>query len=73
MPRRNKGITLLVVATLAAVLALDCARAAPSPMLYKRNPSEKYEAGKLVRCPQQHSRLQFALFFKKTWCLFPRP
>lgn len=65
MPGRNEGITLLVVATLAVFLALDCVSAAPSPMLYKRNPSEKYEAGRINRWSQSLQSLYFALFFPK--------
>lgn len=45
MPKWDNGITFLVVATLALFLAFDFVRTAPSPMLYKRNPDEKYEAG----------------------------
>lgn len=48
MSRGKNGITLLVVSTLALFLAFEFVRAAPLPMLYKRNPDEKYEAGEIA-------------------------
>ncbi|KAH8387550.1 hypothetical protein KR093_007733, partial [Drosophila rubida] len=35
---------VVVVLLIVALLLIDCANALPSPMLYKRNPGDKFEA-----------------------------
>jgi len=45
--RMNRVMVATLVATLLLSMTLDCVSSMPSPMLYKRNPDEKFEAGEI--------------------------